>query len=147
MERVYTSPPCRFVVRHTPGTISYIQCHDYSLLSFAAAAAPYSHRKPTNKPTFDFVHSTCRRQRTRTLLHFIIFFYYYFYRHYRRQCRSYYTHRIPRIYCTVVYAVHATNTAVGGFSSFSRRFNLFVLRLAFSSTEPCGSAPFALFVD
>lgn len=26
----------------------------------------YTHRKPTNKPTFDFVHSTCRRQRTRT---------------------------------------------------------------------------------
>lgn len=28
----------------------------------------YTHRKPTNKPTFDFVHSTCRLQRERTLL-------------------------------------------------------------------------------
>lgn len=84
-----------------------------SLLSFAAAAAPYSHRKPTNKPTFDFVHSTCRRQRTRTLLHLIIF-YYYFYRHYC-QCRSFPSHSAYLLYrCTI----HATKTAVGGFLIF-----------------------------
>lgn len=35
----------------------------------------YTHRKPTNKPTFDFVHSTCRRHRTRTVvaLYYIFF--------------------------------------------------------------------------
>jgi len=141
MERVYSSPPCRFVVRHTPqvGT-SYIQCRDYSLLSFASAAASYSHRKPTNKPTFDFVHSTCRRQRTRTLLHFIIFFC----RHYR-QCRSFPSHSAYLLYrCTV----HATKTAVHGFSSFSWRFRFLIFSFcpASSPNEPCGSASFVLFV-
>jgi len=74
MERVYTRV-LRVVL--LLGTLQVLAIYSVmtSLLSFAAAAAaPYSHRKPTNKPTFDFVHSTCRRQRTRTLLHFITFF-------------------------------------------------------------------------
>jgi len=73
MERVYSSPPCRFVVRHTPGT-SYIQCHDYSLLSFALPPRRiHIGNRPINPHSISFIRLVAGNARASccTLLFFL----------------------------------------------------------------------------